>query len=179
MKLDWRSLAKSSQTCTSLRCIRQCPMHRLVKQQTCYSRESATAPWLKITGLSGGAPDCLVSQQRLRQRSTTRSAGDAWPEPTVTRPHRTVSGAPMGPKAQWSASPEEERNRALFMSDGALDCPVRQPTEGKNFLPNGDPTALSCLGAIKGTPRRMEQNNQASIEHLKMPRLCKHAFESS
>jgi hypothetical protein len=36
------------------------------------------------------APDCPVNQHRPRQRSTARSTGDAWPEPTVTRPHWTV-----------------------------------------------------------------------------------------
>ena len=42
------------------------------------------------------------------------------------------------------------------LSGGAPDCPVRHPTEGKNYLPIGFPTAPSCLGAIKGTPRRMD-----------------------
>ena len=37
-------------------------------------------------------------------------------------------------------------------------CPVRQATEGKNCLPGMLSTAPSCLGAIKGTPRRMEEN---------------------
>jgi hypothetical protein len=96
-----------------------------------------------------------VSLQRSHERSAARSAGDTWPEPTVTRPHRTLSGATRGPRAQRSALPEKERNRALFMSGGAPDSPVRQPTEGKYCLPNGDPTAPTCLGAIKGTPRRM------------------------
>jgi hypothetical protein len=82
---------------------------------------------------------------------------DMWPEPTVTRQHRTVSGVPSGPRVQWSASLKKERNRALFMSGGAPDCPVRQRIEGKNCLPNGAPAAPSCLGAIKGIPRRMEQ----------------------
>jgi hypothetical protein len=63
---------------------------------------------------------------------------------------------PRGPRAQRSASPKKERDHALFMSEGALDCSVRQPAEGKNCLPNGDPMVPSCLGAIKGTPRRME-----------------------
>jgi hypothetical protein len=101
------------------------------------------------------ALDCPVSQQHLRQRLAARSTGDAWPEPTVTSPHRIVSGVPRGLRAQRSALPEKERNRALLMYGGAPDCPVRQPTEGKNCLPNGDPRAPSCLGAIKGTPRRM------------------------
>jgi hypothetical protein len=64
---------------------------------------------------------------------------------------------PSGLRVQRSASPMKERNRALFMYGGVPDCPVRQPTEGKNFLPNGDPMTPSCLGAIKGTPRHMEQ----------------------
>jgi hypothetical protein len=55
------------------------------------------------------------------------------------------------------------------MYGGVPDCPVRQPTEGKNFLPNGDPMTPSCLGAIKGTPRHMEQYTKPPLniwEHL-------------
>jgi hypothetical protein len=37
-------------------------------------------------------------------------------------------------------------------------CPVRQATEGKICLPGMLSTTPSCLGAIKGTPRRMEEN---------------------
>jgi hypothetical protein len=81
--------------------------------------------------------------------------------------HLTVSGAPRGPKAQRLALAEEERNRALFMSGGAPDCPVRQSAEGKNCLPNGVPTAPSCLGAIKGTPRRMEHYTKQSLNILR------------
>jgi hypothetical protein len=81
--------------------------------------------------------------------------------------HQTVSVVPRGPKAQWSASPEKDRNWALFMFGGAPDCPVRQPTEGKNCLPNGDPTAPSCLGDIKGTPRRMEHNTKPPLNILR------------
>jgi hypothetical protein len=55
----------------------------------------------------------------------------------------------------------------LFMSGGAPDCPVRHPTEGKNCLPIGSPTAPSCLGAIKGTPRRMEQYTKHSLNILR------------
>jgi hypothetical protein len=74
--------------------------------------------------------------------------------------HRTVSGAPRGPKSQWSASLDKERDRTL-------DCPVRHPTEDKNCLPNGIPTAPRCLGAIKGTPRRMEHNTKHSLNILR------------
>ena len=90
MKLDRRSLAKTSQTCTSLRCTGHCPMHRLVQQRTRCSRELARAPWLKITGQSGGAPDYPMSHQR-----PTPTVGYAInrrhvAEPTVTRPHRSI-----------------------------------------------------------------------------------------
>jgi hypothetical protein len=50
---------------------------------------------------------------------------------------------------------------------GHCTCPVRQPTEGKNCLPNGDPIAPSCLGAIKGTPMHMEHNNKPPLNILR------------
>jgi hypothetical protein len=71
--------------------------------------------------------------------------------------HRTVSGAPTAPNIQWSAAPKQERNLHRTVSGGALDCPVRQATEGKKCLPGMLSTAPSYLGAIKGTPRRMEE----------------------
>jgi hypothetical protein len=49
------------------------------------------------------------------------------------------------------------------MSGGAPDCPVHHPTEGNNCLLIGSPMASSCLGAIKGTPRRMEHNTKHSL----------------
>jgi hypothetical protein len=65
---------------------------------------------------------------------------------TVSGVHQIVFGVPSGPRVQRSASPKKESNRALFMSSGAPDCPVRQGTEDKNCLPNRDPMAPSCLG---------------------------------
>jgi hypothetical protein len=72
--------------------------------------------------------------------------------------HRTVFGAPTAPRRQRSASPNKERDPHRIVSGGAPDCPVRQATEGKISLPGMLSTAPSCLGAIKGTPRRMEEN---------------------
>jgi hypothetical protein len=85
--------------------------------------------------------------------------------------HRTVSGAPTAPNLQRSAAPEQERNPhrtvsggapdsvrwCTGLSGGAPDYPVRQSTEGKNCLPGMLSTTPSYLGAIKGTPRRMEE----------------------
>jgi hypothetical protein len=70
----------------------------------------------------------------------------------------TVGCANLGKQS----TPDSEQ----WMSGGAPDCPVRHPTEGKNCLPKLLPTAPSCLGAIKGTPRRMEENTQAFFDHL-------------
>ena len=48
-------------------------------------------------------------------------------------------------------------------------CPVRHPIEGKNCLPTGVPTAPSYLGAIKETPRRMEEQPKHSLSNLILP----------
>jgi hypothetical protein len=45
---------------------------------------------------------------------------------------------------------------------------VRYPTEGKNCLPRLLPTAPSYLGAIKGTPRRMEQYTKHTLDILRL-----------
>jgi hypothetical protein len=72
-----------------------------------------------------------------------------------------VSGAPTGPELQRSSVPDLEGNRApdrlQDLSGGAPDSPVRHTTQGKDSLPCWSSMAPSCLGAIKGTPRRMEE----------------------
>jgi hypothetical protein len=52
------------------------------------------------------------------------------------------------------------------VSGGAPDCPVHQSTEGKNCLPRMLSMAPSCLGAIKGTPRRMKENTKHTLSIL-------------
>jgi hypothetical protein len=49
------------------------------------------------------------------------------------------------------------------MSGGATDYPVRHPTEDKISIPRLPPTDPSCLGAIKGTPRRIEEAPKHSL----------------
>jgi hypothetical protein len=46
---------------------------------------------------------------------------------------------------------------------------VHHPTEGKFGLPSWPPTAPSCLRAIKGAPRRMEELTKHSLSILKHP----------
>jgi hypothetical protein len=109
------------------------------------------------------ASDCPVSQSCLRQRSTAQSAGDAWPAPTVGWSHRTVrcGKGTDGPTVGFARKGRRSgTGQTLFMSSRAPDCPMRHPTEGKNCLPIGTSTAPSCLGAIKGTPRRMEHHTK-------------------
>jgi hypothetical protein len=114
-----------------------------------------------------------VSQRPPAQRSAAKSAGDAWPAPTVGRRHRTVRCAPDSVRCANGynsatigcailgrrSAPDHEQ----CLSGGAPDCPVRHPTEGKNCLPRLLPTAPSCFGAIKGTPRRMEESPKHSL----------------
>jgi hypothetical protein len=46
---------------------------------------------------------------------------------------------------------------------------VHHPTEGKFGLPSWPPTAPSCLRAIKGTPRRMQESSKHSLSILRLP----------
>jgi hypothetical protein len=126
-----------------------------------------TVRW--CTGLSGTP----VSQRPPAQWSTAQSVGDAWPAPTIGWGHRTVRCAPDS--VRCANQPEDPtvdcaRNgrrsapdMLQWLSSGAPDCPVRHPTEGKNCLPCWVPSAPSCLGAIKGTPRRMEESPKHSL----------------
>jgi hypothetical protein len=110
---------------------------------------------------------------------------------TVCARHRTVRctsratttyHVDQGPTIIWhtrpSGAPQNRKspNQAILccilctycsLSGGAPDYPVRQRTEGKNCLPNGAPTAPSYLGAIKGTPRRMEQHTKPPLNILR------------
>jgi hypothetical protein len=114
----------------------------------------------------------------VSQRSTAPTVGRAIrarcvAAPTVGRGHRTVRCAPDSVRCAngsnsttvgcailgRQSAPDHEQ----CLSGGAPDCPVRHPTEGKNCLPRLLPTAPSCLGTIKGTPRRMEEYTKHSL----------------
>jgi hypothetical protein len=139
----------------------RCASLALVKRALSGFRRRRTA---KIHRTVRCTPDCPVSQ-----RSPAQSARDAWPGQRseggtgLSGVHRTVSGAPTAPSLQRSAAPKPERNPHRTVSGGAPDCPMRQSTEGKNCLPGMLSTAPSCLGAIKGTSRRMEEYTKHSL----------------
>jgi hypothetical protein len=102
------------------------------------------------------APDCPVSQRSAGPTVGCAICARHVAEPTVGRGHRTVRCAPDSVRcANGSQAPTVGFARKGKKS--APDCPVRQATEGKICLPGMLSTAPSCLGAIKGTPRRMKE----------------------
>jgi hypothetical protein len=133
-KLNWRSLAKASQTCISLRRTGLSGVHRTVSgaQAGTLGEKAALG---KKTGRCGyNSPDCPVGHE-----------ASGW---------------------QRSPSPNKEENRALFTvrwCTGLSGAPTdrRQPEPSK-WNSNGP----SCLGAIKGTPRRMEQDTKHPLNIL-------------
>ena len=129
------------------------------------------------------APDCPVSQRSAGPTVGRAIGARHVAEPTVGRRHRTVRCAPDCPVRQicngWqrSAAPVKERNRAPDSVRCAPDCPVRPTTEGKDGLPDLFSTAPSCLGAIKGTPRRMEEQTKQLLSILDHPHsVFAHSF---
>jgi hypothetical protein len=113
-----------------------------------------------------------VSQRPPAQRSAAQSARDAWPQPTVGWGHRNVrcTNQPEDPTVGCTRNGRRSAPDMLqWLSGGAPDCPMRHPTEGKNFLPRMPPMAPSYLGAIKGTPRRMKESKKHTLSILNLP----------
>jgi hypothetical protein len=135
-------------------CTGQCPVRQADSGELAALGTSTAAYGYK-------SPDCPVSQQSagptvgriIRARRVARANGQ--------KGHRTVRCAPDSVRcANGSKAPT-----VGFAKEGkksAPDCPVCQATDGKNCLPGMISTAPSCLGAIKGTPRRMEEHTKHS-----------------
>jgi hypothetical protein len=100
--------------------------------------------------------------QRVTRGPCQRSVGHTG----LSGVHLTVSGAPTDPEDQRSDAPDMEGDHA---PDCYSDCPVHHSTKGKIGLPSWPPTAPIFLGAIKGTPRRMEQYTKHSLSILRHP----------
>jgi hypothetical protein len=123
-----------------------------------------TVQW--CTGLSG-EPTAVSATvgRRIRGRRVARSNGRQGVLDSVrcANCHKsaTVGCARLG---------RESRTRhEQWLYGGAPDCPVRHPTEGKISLPRMPPMAPSCLGAIKGIPRCMEESTKHSLIIPKHP----------
>jgi hypothetical protein len=112
------------------------------------------------------SPDCPVSQRSAGPTVGCAICARHVAEPTVGRGHRTVRCAPdsvryaNGSQAPTIGFAREGKKSAPDSVRCAPDCPVRQVTEGKICLPGMLSTAPSRLGAIKGTPRRMEEHTK-------------------
>jgi hypothetical protein len=83
-------------------------------------------------------------------------------EPTVRRGHRTVrcANGSQAPTVGFAKEGKKSAPDSVRWCTGLSGAPA---TEGKNCLPGMHSTAPSCLRAIKGTPRRMEENTKHSL----------------
>jgi hypothetical protein len=120
-----------------------------------YRRRTAIIHWTVRC-----APDCPVSQRSAGPTVGRAICAGHVAEPTARRGHRTCPMCQRLSGWQLSTAPLLEGNRAPDSVRCAPDCPVRQSTEGKISLPRMLSTAPSYLGAIKGTPRRMEEDTK-------------------
>jgi hypothetical protein len=158
-------------------------IHRTVRWCTRLSGESSAAksslsgkvqrrtakiyrPVRWCTGLSGEPTvDCATVGRAIRGRRVARANGRQGAPDSVRCANchdaATVGCAILGRRSRTGYE--------QWLSGGAPDCPVRHPTEGKNCLPCWPPTAPSCLGAIKVTPRRMEEEPKHSLSNSKSP----------
>jgi hypothetical protein len=117
------------------------------------------------TGLSGeptvgranGRPHNL---RETRGRANGRKGA---PDCPVCTGHvRCAIGSQISNGLQRSTALFMEIDRAPDSVRCAPDCPVHPTAEGKDGLPDLFSTAPSCLWAIKGTPRRMEEDTKHS-----------------
>jgi hypothetical protein len=119
-----------------------------------------------------GAPDCPVCTGLSGEPTVGRANGRLRDLRGTRGRANGREGAPDCPVrqrlqgCQRSASTNKEGNPHRTVSGGAPDCSVRQATEGKKCLPGMLSMAPSCLGAIKGTPRCMEENTKHSLSTL-------------
>jgi hypothetical protein len=126
------------------------------------SRELDGDVRLKITGLSG-EPTVGRANGRTRNPRVTRGRANGQkeaPDCPVCQRLRILNGRLCQIGKQ--SAPDSEQ----CLSGGAPDCLVHQSTEGKNCLPGMLSTAPSCLGDIKGTPRRMEEDTKHTLSIL-------------
>jgi hypothetical protein len=140
-------------------CTGQCPVRQAGSSElAALGNSSATYGY--------NSPDCPVSQRSAGPMVGCAICAKHMAEPTVGRGHRTVRCAPDSVRcANGSQAPTvdfavERKKSAPDSVRCALDCLVRQATEGKICLPGMLSTTPSCLRAIKGTPRRMEENTK-------------------
>jgi hypothetical protein len=147
-------------------CTGQCPVRQAGSSElAALGNSSATYGY--------NSPDCPVCTGLSGEPTVGRAIRARHvAEPTVGRGHQTVRCAPdsvwcaNGSQAPTVDYAPEGKKSAPDSVRCTPDCPVRQTTEGKNCLPRLLSTAPSCPGAIKGTPRRMEEHTKHSLSTL-------------
>jgi hypothetical protein len=164
-KTNWREIALFQPKSARSGCTGQCPVCQTGSGEL-------AAHGKKLTAYGYNSPDCPVSQRSagptvgcdLRKTRGRANGREGAPDCPVCTGQCPVRQRLQG--CQRSASPNKESDPHRTVSGGAPDCPVRQATEGKNCLPRLFSTAPSCLGAIKGTPRRMKEHTKHSLSTL-------------
>jgi hypothetical protein len=124
-----------------------------------------TVRW--CTGLSG-EPTVASANGRPRNLRATRGRRRANGRQGAPDSVRCANGPEA---ATVDCSPYGKKSctgQLQDLSGGAPDCAVRHSTEGKDSLPCWSSMAPSCLGAIKGTPRRMEESSKHSLSILRL-----------
>jgi hypothetical protein len=149
---------------------RQCPVRQAGLRRTVHSRETLATYDYNSLSSEPTAASAMVGRQ-IRGRRVARSNDRLG--------HRTVRCAPDSDQctnqrevAMVGCARNGRKSRTgheQWLSGGASDCPVRHPTEGNFGLPRMPPTAPSCHGAIKGTPRRMEESPKHTLSILSLP----------
>jgi hypothetical protein len=95
MKLDWRSLAKSSQTCTSLQCTGLSGVHRTVS-----GAQTGSAAKSLLSGIGDGA---VAKNHRTAWWSTGLSGEPSAPTPTIDN---AISGRRVARANSHQAAPD-------------------------------------------------------------------------
>jgi hypothetical protein len=137
--------------------------HRTVR---CPSPDSPVHGLRKLSALGVFLATSAINHRTVRaRRRTVRCSSRATTICHVDERQRS-HGAPDGPVPHKKGNQPIRGFSAAFCAH-TFHCPVHRRTEGKSCLPNGVPTAPSCLGAIKETPRRMEQYTKPPLNILR------------
>jgi hypothetical protein len=145
-------------------------IHRTVRWCTGMSGEPTVANAMVSRAIRGrrvarangrlGAPDCPMCTGLSDVHRIVRCAPDS------VRCANQLEVATVGCARNGRKS---RTGHEQWLSGGTPECPVRHPTEGKFSLPRMPPTAPRCLGAIKGTSRRMEELPKHTLSSLSLP----------
>jgi hypothetical protein len=109
------------------------------------------------------SPDCPVCTGLSGEPTVGRAicAGHV-AEPTARRGHRTVrcANGSLSANGRLHCKRKEIGHRTVSGVHRTVRCASRQ--KARSAFPDCSQTAPSCLGAIKGSPRRMEDNTKHS-----------------